>query len=401
MNVPSEFLCHPTVFAIGDTYQIITPVKSEMLFWVKIGDKKYFDHSNGIMRSATRVHKVVVPMTALDSVGEYTVCYKNMLDRKPYFPESEDTAEFTYKFKPVVKGSPIKLYHVADSHGRAYDAIEAAKTAFGEDTDLLVLNGDISDHSSSVENISMIYRIASGITEGAKPCVYARGNHDMRGAFAEHLAEYTPTTHGDGLTYFTFRLGDLWGLVLDCAEDKLDTDKEYGGTVCCHSYREAETEFLKQIADSKEFEGAKYKAVICHAPFTYRDKGSNGIFEIENDIYAEWVRILNENIKPDLMLAGHTHICAISQPDGEMDDYGQSFPVVIGARPQAINGESGFTGTAFVFDGELINTEFTDSSGNKKPCALINIKRGLFYEKAYFSYSCTFPFMPWSYGLHR
>ena len=42
MNVPSEFLCHPTVFAIGDTYQIITPVKSEMLFWVKIGDKKYF-----------------------------------------------------------------------------------------------------------------------------------------------------------------------------------------------------------------------------------------------------------------------------------------------------------------------------------------------------------------------
>ncbi len=376
MNVPSDFLCHPTVFALRDTYQIITPVKSEMLFWVKIGDEKYFDHSNGIMRSATRVHKVVIPMTALDSAKEYTVCYKKMLDRKPYFPESEETVEYTYSFQPVEAGSPIKLYHVSDSHGRVDEAIAAAKTAFGEETDLLVLNGDISDHSSSVENISMIYRIASGITGGTRPCVYSRGNHDMRGAFAEHLAEYTPVTPGDGLTYFTFRLGDLWGIVLDCAEDKLDENEEYGGTVCCRGYREAETDFLKKIADSKEYEGAKYKAVICHVPFTYRDKGSNGLFDIENETYAEWVRILNNEIKPNLMLAGHKHICTVSYPGGDMDDHGQSFPVIIGARPKTINGESGFTGTAYTFNGDFINTEFTDSLGDKKPCAVIKTERG-------------------------
>ena len=169
MNVPYEFLCHPTVFALGDSYQIITPVKSEMLFWVRVGDKNYYDHSNGVMRSATMVHKVVVPMTALDSVKEYTVCYKKILDRKPYFPESEEAAEYTYSFRPVEAGRPIKLYHVSDSHGRVDEAIASAKTAFGEETDLLVLNGDISNHSSSVENISMIYRIASGITGGTRP----------------------------------------------------------------------------------------------------------------------------------------------------------------------------------------------------------------------------------------
>lgn len=376
MNVPSEFLCHPTVFALGDSYQIITPVKSEMLFWVRIGDKNYYDHSNGVMRSATMVHKVVVPMTALDSVKEYSVCYKKILDRKPYFPESEETAEYTYSFRPVEAGRPIKLYHVSDSHGRVDEAIAAAKTAFGEETDLLVLNGDISDHSSSVENISMIYRIASGITGGTRPCVYSRGNHDMRGAFAERLAEYTPVTPGDGLTYFTFSLGDLWGIVLDCAEDKLDDNEEYGGTVCCHGYREAETEFLKHIADSEEYAKAKYKAVICHVPFTYRDKSSDRLFDIENDIYAEWVKILNEEIKPDLMLAGHKHRCTLSLSGGDMDDYGQSFPVVIGAKPKAINDTEGFTGTAYVFDGDRINTEFTDSLGDKQPCAVIKIKRG-------------------------
>ena len=129
-------------------------------------------------------------MTALDSAKEYTVCYKKMLDRKPYFPESEETVEYTYSFQPVEAGSPIKLYHVSDSHGKVDEAIAAARAAFGEETDLLVLNGDISDHSSSVENISMIYRIASGITGGTRPCVYSRGNHDMRGAFAEHLADH-------------------------------------------------------------------------------------------------------------------------------------------------------------------------------------------------------------------
>jgi 3',5'-cyclic AMP phosphodiesterase CpdA len=67
--------------------------------------------------------------------------------------------------------------------------VDGIPNAFGDDIDLLVLNGDISDHSSSVQNISMIYQIASGITEGRRPCIYSRGNHDMRGAFAEHLAE--------------------------------------------------------------------------------------------------------------------------------------------------------------------------------------------------------------------
>lgn len=368
MNINAEFICHPTVFALGDTYQIILPVKSEMLFWVKVGEKKYCDHSCGILRSSTLVHKVVIPMSELDAAKEYTVCYKKIIDRKPYFPESEPLVEVVYKFRPVVAGKAINIYHVSDSHGRVEQSIAAAKAAFGDDTDLLILNGDISDHSSSVENISMIYKIASGITEGCKPCVYSRGNHDMRGAFAEHLAQYTPTTPGDGLTYFTFRLGDLWGIVLDCAEDKLDTSEEYGGTICCHDYREAETKFLKTVAQSGEFnaDGICHKLVICHIPFTCRDMGSNGLFDIENDTYNEWTQILNDYIKPDLLLAGHKHRCAVSVPADEYDSYGQTFPVIIGAKPQTLNKESGFTGTALRIEKDIITAEFTDSSGAKE-----------------------------------
>lgn len=369
MNLNPEFLCHPTVFALGDTYQIITPVKSEMLFWVMVGDKKYCDHSNGILRSSTLVHKVVVPMKELNRAKKYTVCYQKIIDRKPYFPESEDTVETVYRFKPIKAGKPINLYHISDSHGKVEESVAAAKAAFGEDIDLLVLNGDISDHSSSVKNISMIYHIASAITGGTIPCVFSRGNHDMRGAFAEHLAEYTPTTPGDGLTYFTFRLGDLWGLVIDCAEDKLDSQVEYGGTICCHEYRQAETEFLKEVAKKKKYSSktVKYKMVICHAPFTYRDRNDNGLFDIENDIYNEWVKILNDSIKPDFLLAGHKHVCAVSHPGDQYDDRGQAFPVIIGARPKAISNEPGYTGTAIRLENGGATAHFTDNTGTSVP----------------------------------
>ena len=173
MKLNAEFVCHPTIFAINEEYQIVLPVKSEMLFWIRVGDKDYFDHSCGILRSSTHIHKVDLPKKELDRAKKYTVCYKKLIDRKPYFPESEETVEEVYKFRPVRKGRPLNIYHISDAHGRVAESSEAAKLACGKEIDLLILNGDISDHSSSVENISMIYKIASNITEGSLPCVSA------------------------------------------------------------------------------------------------------------------------------------------------------------------------------------------------------------------------------------
>ena len=84
-----EFKTCPAVFAVGTDYQIMVPVKSDVLFWVTINGKDYFDHSNGIIRSSTRLHRVTVPSAELDRAGEYTVSYRKIIDRKPYFPETE------------------------------------------------------------------------------------------------------------------------------------------------------------------------------------------------------------------------------------------------------------------------------------------------------------------------
>ena len=369
MQINSEFCCHPTVFAIEDQYQIVLPVKSHMLFWVEIGEKKYCDHSCGILKSESLIHKVDVPMKELDRAKKYTVCFRKIVDRKPYFPETEETVEVVYKFRPIKKNKPIRLYHIADTHGKIDEAINAARGYYKDGLDLLILNGDIASFNASVEDICVAYKIASGITEGQCPCIFSRGNHDLRGSFAEHLAEYTPTYMG--LTYYTFRLGDLWGLVLDCAEDKNDGNKEYGHTICCHDYRLAETEFLKKVLKAKKFaaKGIKYRLVISHVPFTIRNFESGGIFDIENEIYDCWTTLLNE-ISPDLQLCGHLHVCRTSLPKSEGGSRHQKFPIVIGAKPNTLRGESGYSGTALIFDNGKISANFTDNFGSVEAAEL-------------------------------
>ena len=75
--------------------------------------------------------------------------------------------------------------------------------------------------------------------------------------------------------------------MLDCGEDKNDGHPEYGGTVCFHNFRLAETKFLEKVAESGEHnaDGIEYKLIICHNPFTYRHE--NEIFAIEPTVLQD------------------------------------------------------------------------------------------------------------------
>ena len=230
----------PAVFAVGNNYQIMVPVTKPSLFWVEVDGKRYCDEQNGIMRSICTIHRVTVPQQVLDKAGKYTVCEREIIDRKPYFPETEETVETEFNFYPVPCEKP-RVYHIADTHNMVNEPVKAAET-FGN-IDLLILNGDIPDHSGAIENYDVIYEIIAKITKGEKPTVFSRGNHDLRGYFAESMAEYTPNDKGN--TYYSFRVGSIWGIVLDCGEDKDDSHAEYGFTVSCHDFRKRQIEFIK------------------------------------------------------------------------------------------------------------------------------------------------------------
>lgn len=348
--LPEYMLAYPTVFAVGKNYNIFVPFDAEVIMWVKVGETLYYDDCNGILRSNTNMHKVEVPMRALDDAGEYTVIYRKMIERKPYFPTSEDERSLTVKFKPVPQNGNIHLYHIADAHNLVKEPV-AAGQFWRESLDLLVLNGDIPNHSGDIKNFNAICEIASEITKGQCPVVFARGNHDTRGIHAEDMPNYIPTMNGK--TYYTFRAGCVWGLILDCGEDKVDTHPEYGGTICFHFFRLCETEYIKQIIENAENEynadGVKHKLIISHIPFTHINEPP---FDIEQELYAEWTHLMREYIKPDLLLYGHYHCTEIVNPGDHFDSQGQPCTAVIGSKPifDKENG-NGFVGCAIKLMG--------------------------------------------------
>jgi len=355
----------PAVFAVGDYYQIMAPVEGETLFWVQVGTDKYHDASNGIMNSLSHVHRVTIPMQVLDAAKSYTVFIKSVVERKPYFPETGETLVYSYDFSPVPE-QDIRAYCIADTHSLVTEPVQAA-AQYGK-IDLLILNGDIIDHSGEPEDFLNIYRICEALTGGRIPVVFARGNHDMRGRYAERFADYIPNQNGN--TYYSFRLGSIWGVILDCGEDKADEHPEYGFTVVCHSFRGQQSVFLNQLIAKAEAEyaapGVKVRLVICHMPFTQRDSAP---FDIEEAIYREWAFLLRESIKPDLMLCAHTHAAEIRYPGCDADHYGQPCPVVIEAE---YNGKDHWAGCGICFREQAAEVIFTDSVGWTRTAASVS-----------------------------
>ena len=102
----------------------------------------------------------------------------------------------------------------------------------------------------------------------------------MRGNSAELLADHTPTDHG--LPYFTFRVGPVWGIVLDAAEDKPDDFPEYGHTICAEVFRREEDAWLDRVIASHDWRGARLRLVIAHKPIAHEIRPP---FDIEKELY--------------------------------------------------------------------------------------------------------------------
>lgn len=362
---PEIFAALPTVYAVADKYVIIVPVNEPCLMWVGIGENEYYDDSNGILRSGRLTHKMTVPMAELDAARSYTVRWRKMIERKPYRSEVGEIEEYTSAFRPIDPNKErINIYNIADAHNRVEGPINAGKyfERTGEELDLLLLNGDIPNHSGDVAYFEAIHRIAAGVTGGEIPVVFARGNHDTRGVCAELIEDYTPTDNG--VSYYTFRLGPVWGIVMDCAEDKPDDHVEYAHTICCEDFRRRETRWLEALCNAEKPEysdgGIKYKIVVVHNPFTER---RNPPFDIEEDTFAHWASLLRENVKPHLMICGHVHKCYVTYPGGERDAFGQPCPIVAASKLSK-DDLSFFVGGAITLDGNMAYVRFTYNDGN-------------------------------------
>ena len=349
-------LTHPAVFAAGKQYRIMVPVKKECLMWVRVGDRNYYDATNGILRSLSEIHSVSIPMEALDAAGGYTVCIRDVYKRGSWCSETAtEVLTYPYTFTPVPP-TDARAYCISDAHQRVEEPIRAAE-AYG-DFDFLILNGDLSNCYDDPTLFLNIYTICARLTAGTKPIVYARGNHDLRGSHSELAERYTPLH--EGRTYYTFRFGTLWGIVLDCGEDKRDDHVECGNVFCCRDFREQETAYIREVIARAEqeyaAEGITTRVVILHYPISHHLWPD---YEFEPDIFREWCRLLREEIRPHVMICGHMHIADVWKPGGPRDSFGQPCPIVLSGVPR----ENYYSGCGYLFGHDGIRATHTDSNG--------------------------------------
>ena len=148
--------------------------------------------------------------------------------------------------------------------------------------------------------------------------MYARGNHETRGAYARNFSRYFAGSNGK--FYYAFTYGPVRFIVLDCGEDKPDTDVEYSGLIDFDSYMLEQKDWRSREIDNPEFKNASYRVVISHIPFT---KG--GWYGSER--LREQLLPLLEQAQIDLMLSGHKH-------SFEFSDKGNaaSFPIIVNSN---------------------------------------------------------------------
>ena len=171
-----------------------------------------------------------------------------------------------------------------------------------QNADFIVLLGDLISMVETEKDAQLANELAHNITKGEIPVIYARGNHEIKGEYAEVLYKYVGSRNQE--YYYTVTLGDddVFAVVLDMGEDHEDDYWEYYGTAQFDIYRARQTEMLEQVLEDGDYENYQYRMMLCHIPVVYVDK--NGYFE---EFRTQWTTLLNE-MDLDIGLSGHKHV---------------------------------------------------------------------------------------------
>ena len=302
ISLTNKFTSTPVVYAIEDTYQIVFTTKAKGEAWITIGEEEYNDTFAGYRYTENTVHKVTVPMNVLDTAGEYTLHTRAMYLRGPYCSLQGKTLSQSHSWRGVDTADGLNYYVLADTHNTQETPLSAA-TYFGDQLDFLISAGDNVSWIDREADLLNFHTLAGNITKGQIPVIYARGNHETKGVMAKDFERYVGSKNGN--YYYTFRLQNIWGIVLDIGEDHADDFVEYNGISKFDKYRQEQTAFLDEVLDNaySEFDnqGIDYRIGICHIPLTIKNTD-----DYVSDIKDAWLERLNQ-MKLTVMYSGHQH----------------------------------------------------------------------------------------------
>jgi len=158
-----------------------------------------------------------------------------------------------------------------------------------------------------------------------KPTVYARGNHETLGPYADAFPDYFKTP--DGKLYYLMRLGPVCFVILDSGAYKEDSEIHDNEEKEFDQYRDRECDWLAEAIKTEDFTEASFRVVIIHVP-------PIGTWHGAVEIASKFVPLLNE-ANPDVMICGHLHRYFHRKPGNEVN-----FPVVVNSNNTVVRAEA-------------------------------------------------------------
>ena len=352
--VPNSLTVGATVFLVENEYQIVWETRFPGAGWVTVDGVVFTDTIAGNFNWNDNIHNVSVPIDVLDAAGEYTIHWQQVR-RDILVTDLGPSHSRTYSFRPIDFSDGLQIYHLADTHSIVHPAAQTARF-WGDDLDLLILNGDILSDLLVPGMLIDGMRLAYAVTGGERPVLYARGNHETRGPWANRLHRYVGAP-GPDRYFFTTRVGPLWIAVYDLGELEADDHDNHDGLVDFARYRARQTAFFDAVLESADTEfnapGVEHRLLVSHIPV-------GGYLRACQASQQTWVAQTNR-MNLDLALHGHGHRVQF-YPAGEFGrETRADYPVVIGSRPgHDANADGIFIGAAIEITAEGTRVLFTD-----------------------------------------
>ena len=275
---------------------------------------RYYDVLEGRKVLTDSVHRVRIEGLKPDTKYRYRVFTQEVAEWRydDWVTFGKTACTDVWRGKPhefttfPVKPREITFLVLNDIHERAKFMKELCKNIDFNKLDFVLLNGDMSHRLKSQQHMMEAYLdTCVSMFATHTPLFFNRGNHELRGQFADYLYRYFPTNNGK-----YYRLQHVAGvdfLFIDSGEDKPDEDIEYSGIVNYDQYREKQARWLRSLREEKKV--GKYPLVVfSHMPPTLENW--HGPYHMQKTLTPE----LNK-MNVSVMLSGHLHRFGYQEPN--------------------------------------------------------------------------------------
>lgn len=276
--------------------------------------QRYYDVLAGRKVLTDSVHRVRIEGLKPDTKYRYRVFTQEVAEWRydDWVTLGKTACTDVWRGKPHgFKTFPAKPREVTflvlnDIHERAQFMKDLCKNVDFKKLDFVLLNGDMSNRLRNQQHMMEAYldtcvRMFATHT----PLFFNRGNHELRGQFADYLYRYFPTNNGK--YYRVQHVAGIDFLFIDTGEDKPDEDIEYSGIVNYDQYREEEARWLRGLRESKQV-GKHPLIVFSHIPPTLQKW--HGPYHLQKTLMPE----LNK-MNVSVMLSAHLHAFGYQEPN--------------------------------------------------------------------------------------